>query len=480
MLAPILTFTIFVIVIILIATEKMNRAVASISGAIFLFIFLYIYPQNNLEMISSFTFSELKEINNLILLALDLPLDQKVFLFFYQKGFFSQFGFQKLMNFMFGSESENFNNLHSIILILGIMIQVHICQEAGVFQFIALKLIKGSAGNPKILLLYCCFLAVFISAVLNNILAIIILIPLTIMICRMLNINPVPYIISEAILVNIGGIMFLISSVPNILISQAAGFNFLDYLINIAWFSLILMVISYLIFEKYFKKELNPPEDRLINVLEYFNPWKFVPDRQLFYKALFSLAITISLIVVFPDFPDTVAISISFILIIISKLKAKQVIEHVDFELILYLLGIFIITGCMEYVGVMEAVGFALKNITGGNPLITSQTILWLSALLSSGIDNIPVTTTLLPIMPILTLGFNSLNTQLSYFALGLGCNLGESLAPIGGNLIVINLAKQNGVNIQFKNFLRIGVITALIQITLTSLYLMTRLTLGY
>ncbi len=479
MIDTILILVIFISVIILIVTEKMNRAVASISGAIIAFISLTILPFDISQSISSQSFSDLFQFENLMLFALEIPPEQHLFLFMYENDFFSPFSLSNLIKFMFGSENNNFSNLHSIILIFGIMLQVTICQEAGVFQFIALKLIKGAKGNPKILLLYCCLLAVFFSSLLSNILAIIILIPLTIMICRMLNINPIPYILSEAILVNIGGIMLLISSVPNILISQAADFNFIDYLINIAWLGIILFFISYIIFRKYFKNELKVPEKRLIQVIEAIDPWSFVPDKQLFYKSLVCLISTFILIVAIPDHPETVAIAISFILIIISKLNVKNIFEKVDFELILFLLGMFILTGCMEHVGVMNSFGFALKSITGGDSFITIQLILWVSSFLSSGIDNIPITTALLPIIPLLTFGFTISKTQLTYFALGLGCNLGESLAPIGGNLLVIKLAEENNIKIKLKSFLKIGLITAMIQLAITSFYLGIRIGIG-
>ncbi|MHA1378261.1 MAG: SLC13 family permease [Candidatus Helarchaeota archaeon] len=460
----------------MIVTEKMNRAVASITGAIIAFIFLLLFPFDPLNSITSVGFSDLFEIENLIVLSLQLPPDQHIFLFLYEHKFLSPFSVSKVLGFMFGTIDDNFSNFHSLILIFGIMIQVTISQDAGVFQFLALKLIKGAKGDPKMLLFYCCILAVSISAILSNILAIIILIPLTIMICRMLNINPIPYILSEAILVNVGGMMFLISSVPNILISQAAGLNFLDYLFNLAWFAIILLTVSYFVFRMYFKNRLKMPETRLIRVIEDFNPWNFVPNKQLFYKSIACLISTFVLIVAIPNYPDTVAIFISFILIIISNLDFKKIVSQIDFELMLYLIGIFILTGCLEYVGVMSSIGFALKDITGGNPFITVQIILWLSSFLSSGVDNIPITTALLPTMPILTLGFNTTETQMSYFALGLGCNLGESLAPIGGNLLVINIAEQNDTQIKFKEFLKIGLISALIQISLVSLYLGIRL----
>ncbi|MHA1298531.1 MAG: SLC13 family permease [Candidatus Helarchaeota archaeon] len=472
MIAIILTLVVFAIVILSIALEKINRALISILGAIILFCFLLVYTQNILNVASFPIKIDLFNVNNLIILILDIPTPQKIFLILFQNSQFEPFNFTKVIEFMIGTKSDGYNNLHSIILILGIMIQVEICQEAGVFQFLALKLVKNSKGNPNRLLLICCLLSVFISAILNNILTVFILIPLTIMICRMLSINPIPYILSEAILVNIGGIMFLISSVPNVLISQAAGLNFIDYLINVAWFALILLVITFAIFQVYFKKKLKVPEERLVRVLDEFNPWNFVPDRGLFLKSIFSLTATFVLIIVIPSFPDITALTIGIILIIISKLKTEEALKKINFELILYLLGIFIITGCLEYVGIIDSIGFALKDIAGGSPFGTTQILLWISAFLSSAIDNIPITSALIPLMPILTFGFNQSQTQISYFALGLGANLGDNLTPMGDNILVMNLADQNKIKLSFKEFFQLGFFTTIIQLACASLYL--------
>ncbi|MHA1377507.1 MAG: SLC13 family permease [Candidatus Helarchaeota archaeon] len=476
MIATIIILGTFIIVILSIALEKINRAIISLFGAIILFIFLFIYTQNIFNLLSFPLEIDFTDINNIIIFSLNIPTSQKIFLILFQNGQFEPFSFTHLINFMFGTEASNYNNLRSIILILGIMIQVGICQEAGVFEYLALRLVKGSKGDPNKLLLICCLLSVVISAILNNILTVFILIPLTIMICRMLGINPIPYILSEAIMVNIGGIMLLTSSIPNVLISGAAGLTFIDYIINIAWFALILLIVTFFIFHFYFKKKLKVPEDRLVKVLNDFNPWNFVPNRQLFYKSIISLTTTFILIIIIPDFPDIVALTIGIFLIIISKLKTEDVINRINFELILYLLGIFVITGCLTYVGIISSIGFALKSITGGNPMVTTQVILWISAFLSSSIDNIPITTALIPILPILTFGFSIPQTQISYFSLGLGANLGDNLTPMGDNILVMNLAADNKIKIKFKDFFKIGFFSTIIQLLCASFYLMIRI----
>ncbi|MEJ2294571.1 MAG: SLC13 family permease [Candidatus Lokiarchaeota archaeon] len=164
-LSIIIVLSCFIGVILLIVTEKLNRAVAALIGAVIVYFTLTFLEGNN---------------------------------------------FQVILELLFGSESEGFVNLHSLILIISMMIIVQISNEAGLFQFFALNLIKLSKGKPLYLMTIFCFITVLISAVLNNILTVIILIPLTITVSRILNVNPSPYILTQAILVNIGGTLLYI------------------------------------------------------------------------------------------------------------------------------------------------------------------------------------------------------------------------------------------------------------------------------
>jgi Na+/H+ antiporter NhaD/arsenite permease-like protein len=150
--------------------------------------------------------------------------------------------FNVIIELLFGTESEGFVNLHSLILIISMMLIVAISNEAGLFQYIALNLIKLSKGKPLYLMSIFCLITIFISAILNNILTVIILIPLTITVSRILNVNPSAYILTQAILVNIGGTFFTISSIPNILISTYADIQFIDFFLNVGTISLIIFV----------------------------------------------------------------------------------------------------------------------------------------------------------------------------------------------------------------------------------------------
>ena len=353
------------------------------------------------------------------------------------------------------------------------MFIVQISNEAGLFQFFALNLIKLSKGKPLYLMSIFCFITILISAVLNNILTVIILIPLTITVSRILNINPAPYILTQAILVNIGGTFFTISSIPNILISNYAEIQFIDFFLNVGLISIIIFAFTLLLFILIFKKSLEIPQEG-IKILREFNVWNFVPNKILLIKSLASLILLFSMFIIIPTSllgTDIIALVIALILILISRIEVKEIFSKIDFELILYLLGIFVIAGGLEILGVVQVLGEAMANISGGDLLSQLLIILWVSAFLSSAIDNIPITKVLIPVVGTINGLYPSNIGDQFYYSLAIGANWGDNLTPLGDNILVVQLAEANKRPISFKQFFRIGFFTTIYQLIIVSIY---------
>ena len=427
-LSIIITLGCFIGVIVLIITERLNRAVAALIGAVIVYFAL--------------TFIE--------------GMDFKV-----------------ILDLLFGSEAEGFVNLHSLILIIAMMFIVQISNEAGLFQFFALNLIKLSKGKPLYLMSIFCFITIIISAVLNNILTVIILIPLTITVSRILNVNPSPYILTQAILVNIGGTFFTISSIPNILITSYADIQFIDFFLNVGTISLMIFIFTLLLFIFVFKKALEVPQEG-VKILREFNVWNFVPNKALLLKALFSLAILFIMFIIIPTSllsTDILALIIALILILISKIEVKEIFSKIDFELIFYLLGIFVIAGGLEILGVVQYLGELMANLSGGDMFSQLIIILWISAFLSSAIDNIPITKVLIPVISTIGGTYSSDVGNQFYYSLAIGANWGDNLTPLGDNILVVQLAEANKRPISFKQFFKIGFITTLYQLAIVSVY---------
>jgi len=417
----------FIGVVILIISERMNRAISALAGAVITYFVLI---------------------------------------------FIERMDFSIIMDLLFGSQADGFVNLHSLILIFAMMLIVVIAHESGAFQFIAIKLIKLSKGKPIRLLIILCSITVLISALLNNILTVIIIIPLTITISRMLNIDPTPYILTQAVLVNIGGTIFSISSIPNILITTYANISFLDFLFNVGLISLIVFLFTLIFFILLYKKDLIIPEEGS-KVLSEFNIWNVVQNRRLLYQSAGAILIVMVLFILIPSSfipPDIIALSVALILIVMSKLDPKEIINKVDFELLLYLLGIFVIAGAFEILGIADFLGALIYNMRSGNPFFQLIIILWISSFLSSAIDNIPITKVLIPIIGNIPDGGGMITKNQSFYSLAIGANWGDNLTPLGDNILVVNLAEQNKRPVSFKQFFKIGFVTTVYQLSIVSL----------
>ncbi len=303
-----------------------------------------------------------------------------------------------------------------------------------------------------------------------------ILINITITISRILNIDPTPYIITEAVMVNIGGTFFSISSIPNILIVTESlttdnPISFNQFFLNVGLFSLLMAGVTIGFFIFLYRQELREPRKRMVTSLEEFNPWNFVQNKKLLYASIGSLILLIVLLVTVNSptiTPDIIALAIAMILTIFSSLNGvepKDIMNKFDMELLLYLLGIFVVAGGLEEVGIIDIIGNALKNIGSSNPIFQLIIVIWISAFLSSLIDNIPITKVLIPIVGIMSQG------NQYFYALAFGANWGDNLTPLGDNILVLNIAEQNNRPVKIKTFWKIGFTTTILQLILVTLY---------
>jgi Na+/H+ antiporter NhaD/arsenite permease-like protein len=418
----------FICSILLIATEKINRAVVVLSASAITYCVLF---------------------------------------------FIEHAEYQIIVDFLIGTQEDNYGNIRSLILIVSMMMIVEISNTGGLFQFIAFKLIQFTKGAPTKLLITFCTLSVVLSVFLSNILTAIILIPLTITVSRILSIKPQPYVLCEAVLINLGGTVLSISSIPNILIANYAGIGFTEYFLFGGLLSIVVFFLSLPLFYIMYGKKLDQPKFG-IDILLEFNVWNFVPNRSLMTKSAVVFIFLIAGFVILPSNlfpPEFIALIAAMILILISKLEAQAVIAKIDIELILYILGIFVLVGGLEFVGVILFLGGLLGKISGGDPYATFITVLWASAYFSANLDNIPITRAILPTIPILTQGMSPEHVKLTYYSLSIGANWGDNLTPLGDNVLVMKLAEQHKRPITVKDFFKIGFITTNYQLFLATIF---------
>ncbi|MHA1232142.1 MAG: SLC13 family permease, partial [Candidatus Helarchaeota archaeon] len=343
--------TIFLCVILLIILEK-NRALVSLTGSMFVIIIIYFWHSS----IPSTAHIEISEFIG--------------------------------------------NSVSIIALIVGLMLLVQVLIESGVFEYIALKMIKISKGSPfKIFLLFI-LLTYGMSIIMVNVGAILIIVPLTIRTCKILKIEKaLPYfIVGEQISTVCSGIVLPISSIPNILIFTELGFSFLDFLLYTTPLSFIILIFVIGFMKKVYlnkKDRLKDPPEYLKQYLQDFDEKLVITNMNFFKLSIIMLFLIIIFIILFQAYAYIVVFIGVIILLIFSKLEVEKILKKIDWNTVFFIIGLFIIIDTMQELGILNYIGSFILSITGGNITYTSFAILWISGLASGVVDNIPITLTL-------------------------------------------------------------------------------------
>src|SRR5919112_1999450 len=368
-------------------------------------------------------------------------------------------------------ESIDFN---TIGLLLGMMIIVAILGETGIFYQIGIKMGKASKGNVWTLMLLLCTFSAVASMFVDNVTTILLMVPVTLSITRTLKIHPIPFIIAQVLVSNIGGAATLIGDPPNILIGSAAGIDFNSFLIHMGPTMAIIFAVSLLLLRMFFKKELKGEQslekESDVQVLMHRDEDAIVShSKGLLVK---SLIVLVGVIVLFSLQGIThlevsiVAIGGAAVLLAITKIPLEKILHEVDWSTLLFFIGLFVIVGVAEHAGLITILAKLAIGITGGNPWLTFVMIIWLSGIASAFVDNIPFTTTMIPLVHSLIATPSIASTfgaefQINplWWALALGADLGGNGTLIGSSagVVAAGLSMKFGHGISFMRFFKIG-----------------------
>ena len=363
-----------------------------------------------------------------------------------------------------------------IFLLLGMMIIVSIIHKTGIFEFLAIKAIQLSKGNPKKSLVYLTLLTAIASALLDNVTTILLAIPMTLIVCKYLKVSPVPFILVQVFASNIGGAATLIGDPPNIIIASKAGLSFiwfLEHMAPVAFFALFIMLPIWLFM---FRKELVNDESARQNIAN-LNASSHITDKSLTIK---SLAVLVAVLIAFSFHtvlhvePAVVALFGAGILVAISGLKPKDYVADIEWSTLIFFIGLFIMVGALVNVGALGNFADYLKDIFDGNIPLATFSILGISAVVSGIVDNIPYVASMTPVVGDLIVGTAERSQHALWVALAFGADFGGNATIIGAsaNLVAIGLAKKHGIHISFWQFAKYGSITTLITILVVVPYL--------
>ena len=353
------------------------------------------------------------------------------------------------MYFGFYSQAEAVAAIdaNTMFLLMGMMTLVVMLKPTGGFEYLAIRMAKLSRGSPKLLLIYISTAVTVISLFLDNVTTVLVFAPLTVVIARLLSINPVPYLMAEALLSDTGGVATLVGDPPNVMIGSAAGIDFNQFLFHMGPIIFVCWVITLGLMLLLFRKELSQKIEGVLDLDET----KVLKDPKTLMAVTASIAVVILLFFIhhhyqlFPGFVSWIGVAVALALV---RPDTEKLLKGLDWSVLLFFAGLFIIVGGVEGSGLLDLLGLELAEIAKNpeNLLMTALVIMWVSAFLSAIVDNIPFTVTMIPIIS--HLETQGVDVMPLWWALALGVGLGGNGSHIGStaNVICVAEAERTGV----------------------------------
>jgi Na+/H+ antiporter NhaD/arsenite permease-like protein len=367
-----------------------------------------------------------------------------------------------------------------IFLLLGMMIIVSVLKQTGVFDFVAIWAAKRAKGKPFAVMVLLTMITAVASAALDNVTTVLLIAPVTLLVCERLNVPPVPFLIAEVLASNIGGTATLIGDPPNIIIASRAGLSFNDFVVNLAPIVVVLLVVFVGLCRILFRSAFVYDPERVEAVMA-LDERETIRDKGLLIRSMVVLVLVMVGFVLHSALhlePSIVALMGAGLLVAISRLDPPEFLEEVEWPTLVFFIGLFIMVGALIEVGVIESLGEAVTEAVGDQYFLAASILLWGSALLSGIVDNIPYVATMTPLVQdLVDSGGGSTQANSLWWALALGADLGGNATAVGAsaNVVVLGIAARNGHPISFWHFTKYGIIVAVVTIGIAWPYLYLR-----
>ncbi|MFI6908748.1 ArsB/NhaD family transporter [Nonomuraea sp. NPDC050394] len=367
-----------------------------------------------------------------------------------------------------------------IFLLLGMMIIVGVLKQTGVFEYLAIWAAKRAKGRPYRLMVLLVVITATASALLDNVTTVLLIAPVTFLVCERLTLPVAPFLIAEAMASNIGGASTLVGDPPNIIIASRAGLSFNDFLVHMAPMVIVLMAVFVVLCRFMFRRHFRYDPERAAEIMT-LNEREAIKDRRLLWQSLVVLAVVMAAFVLHPVLhyePSVVAVLGAGILVAATKVTTEEAIAEVEWPTLVFFAGLFVMVGALVNTGVIGQISTAATEATQGQLGLTTMGLLWASAGLSAIVDNIPYVATMSPIVAELVAanGGND-SAQVLWWALAFGADLGGNATAVGAaaNVVVLGIAARNGTPISFWQFTKYGLVVTVVTIALCVPYLWLR-----
>jgi Na+/H+ antiporter NhaD/arsenite permease-like protein len=367
-----------------------------------------------------------------------------------------------------------------IFLLLGMMIIVSVLRQTGVFEYTAIWAAKRARGSPLRIMILLVLVTAFASALLDNVTTVLLIAPVTLLVCDRLEIGPAPFLMAEAFASNIGGTATLIGDPPSIIIASRAGLSFNAFLIHLAPIVIIIIGVFVALLPRLFPGAFAVNPARVADVMS-------LEEREAIREPRLLIKCGVVLVAVLAGFvthsaihmqPSLVALVGAGILIVISGLEHSDYLSSVEWDTLVFFAGLFVMVGALVKTGVVNQLARIATAATNGNALVTTMVMLAVSFVLSGLINNVPYAATMAPIVAQLLPSMGGhVHPQVLWWALVLGTDLGGNLTAVGAsaNVVILGIARRADSPISFWEFTRKGLVVTLMSIGLSAIYLWLR-----
>lgn len=382
-----------------------------------------------------------------------------------------------LTGVMSADKALSYIDFNTIGVLVGMMIFVAIVRRSGMFEYIAVRAAKAVHGDPwKIMVAFTLITAV-LSAILDNVTTVLLVGPMSIAIARMLKIDPVPFLMGQILASNVGGTATLIGDPPNIMIGSAAHLSFMDFLENTGFAVLFILAVLILLMKIVYEKKIEMGTVDT-SAIEKLDPSKSITNRALMGKGIIVL-ICVIVGFMFHDKlgieSSVIALTAAAVMLIIGREDVNEAIQDVEWTTILFFMSLFVVVGGLTETGIIKELASKIIDATDGHPMVTMLVLLWASALLSSILDNIPFVATLIPL--ILAMQADGMDVTSFWWAISLGACLGGNGTMIGAsaNVVLSDISTKHGYPITFKSYLKVGMPFMLLSIVISTVFLVVK-----
>lgn len=373
-----------------------------------------------------------------------------------------------------GERALEYIDFNTIGVLIGMMIIVGIVKNTGIFEYMAIFAAKKAKGDPWKIIVSLCIITAVTSALLDNVTTVLLIVPMTFVITQTLELEPIPFLIPIILAANIGGTATLVGDPPNIMIGSEAGLDFLDFIVNLLPVIIVIFVVTFAVLKFNYRNKLQVSNDKKVQILE-LDEKVCIKNSGLLKKCILVLCLVMLGLFFHSHLgysSAAVALTGASFLLLISGESIDEAMHSVEWPTIFFFAGLFILVGGLEEVGLIDKLAKVVIGITNNNLLFTGILMIWFSAIFSAFLDNIPFVATLIPLIK--AMGAAGLNITPLWWAVSLGACLGGNGSLIGAsaNVVVAGLAGKHGYQLSFTKYLKTGFPMMILSIVIATIYL--------